>query len=93
MNTIFCTCGSVHSFQDQLIDDAVEALNETVDPQERIRLMRTVGDFCFDAICSLPMFDVRPDIAVNPKFVKHYFFPGFISGFYTHLEYIETVPQ
>jgi len=93
VNTIFCTCGSVHSFQDVKIDEAVEALNQTVDPQERIRLMRSVGDFCFDAICSLPMFDVRPDIAVNPKFIKNYVFPGFISGFYTHLEFIETVPQ
>ena len=93
LETLFCTCGSVHSFADPFIDAKIEELNMTVERDDRIRIMREVGDFCYDNICTLPMFDVAPDIAINPKFIKSYVFPGFISGFYTHLEYIETVPQ
>jgi hypothetical protein len=93
LETLFCTCGSVHSFADPFIDAKIDELNVTVERDDRIRIMREVGDFCYDNICTLPMFDVAPDIAINPKFIKSYVFPGFISGFYTHLEYIETVPQ
>ena len=93
LETLFCTCGSVHSFADPFIDSKIDELNMTVEKGERTRIMREVGDFCFDNICTLPMFDVAPDIAINPKYISSYVFPGFISGFYTHLEYIETVPQ
>ena len=93
LETRFCTCGSIHAFQDPLIDSKIEELNVTIDSAERIRIMRDIGDFCFDNICTLPMFDVAPDIAINPEYIESYVFPGFISGFYTHLEYIKTVPQ
>ncbi len=93
LETLFCTCGSVHSFADPFIDAKIEELNATVDKVARTAIMREIGDFCFDNICTMPMFDIAPDIAINPKFIKSYVFPGFISGFYTHLEYIETVPQ
>lgn len=93
LETRYCTCGSVHAFQDQFIDGKIEELNVTIDKGQRTALMREIGDFCYEQICTLPMFDIAPDIAVNPKFIKSYVFPGFISGFYTHLEYIETIPQ
>ncbi len=93
LETRFCTCGSIHAFQDQFIDAKIEELNGTIDKAARTAIMREIGDFCFEQICTLPMFDVAPDIAINPEFIKSYVFPGFVSGFYTHLEYIETIPQ
>jgi hypothetical protein len=39
------------------------------------------------------MFNISSEIMVNPEFIAGYKFPGLMSGFYTHLEYIETVPQ
>ncbi len=93
LETLFCTCGSVHSFADPFIDAKIEELNVTIDKTQRTTIMREIGDFCYDNICTLPMFDIAPDIALNPKYIESYVFPGFISGFYTHLEYIETVPQ
>ena len=93
IETYFCTCGSVRTFTDSYLDARIDELNVTVDANERIRIMREVGDFCYDNFCALPMFDIAPDIAINPKYIESYVFPGFISGFYTHLEYIETVPQ
>ncbi|MDE2842571.1 MAG: ABC transporter substrate-binding protein [Chloroflexota bacterium] len=93
LETLFCTCGSVHTFADPFIDQKIEELNVTVDASQRINIMREIGDFCYDNVCALHMFDVAPDIAINPTYIESYVFPGFISGFYTHLEYIETVPQ
>ena len=93
LETRFCTCGSIHAFADPEIDRLIEELNVTIGKTERTAIMQQIGDICFEQICTLPMFDVAPDIAINPKFIKSYVFPGFVSGFYTHLEYIETVPQ
>jgi ABC-type transport system substrate-binding protein len=93
VETYFCTCGSVRTYVDPYLDSKIDELNVTVGATERTRIMRDIGDFCYDNICALPMFDIAPDIAINPNYIESYVFPGFISGFYTHLEYIETVPQ
>ncbi len=93
LETLFCTCGSVRTYVDPFLDSKIEELNMTVNATERTRIMREMGDFCYDNFCALPMFDIAPDIAINPNYIESYVFPGFISGFYTHLEYIETVPQ
>ena len=93
LETLFRTSGSVHSFADPFIDAKMDELDVTVDAQQRIQIMRDIGDFCYDNVCAMPMFDIAPDIAINPEYIESYVFPGFISGFYTHLEYIETVPQ
>ena len=55
--------------------------------------MQEIGDYCFEMVCTIPMFAIAPDIAANPNYVKDYVYPGFINSFYTHLEYVETVPQ
>jgi hypothetical protein len=39
------------------------------------------------------MFGLNAEIVVNPKYIANYVFPGLMSGYYTHLEYIEVVPQ
>mgnify|MGYP003474021711 CR=1 FL=1 len=40
----------------------------------------------------MPLAALFADATVNPKFVAEYTFPGVITGFYTHLEYIKLVP-
>ncbi len=37
----------------------------------------------------IPLFWLRAEVAVNPKLIQDYVFPGTIPGFYTHLEYVE----
>ena len=93
LETYFCTCGSVHLFQLPELDALFEQVNQTVEKKERTRLFREIGDICFREVCTLPMFNVAPEIAVNSKFIKDYVYPGFISGYYTHLEFLETMPQ
>lgn len=93
LETYYCTCGSVHLFQDPEIDTLLEKVNQTVDKKKRTELFQAVGDICFREICNIPMYNVAPEIAVNTKFIANYVYPGFISGYYTHLEFIDTVPQ
>ena len=93
METYYCTCGSVHLFQDPEIDALLEKVNQTVGKKERTELFQAVGDICFREICNIPMYNVAPQIAVNTKYIANYVYPGFISGYYTHLEFVETVPQ
>jgi hypothetical protein len=37
----------------------------------------------------MPMFWLFAEAVVNPKYVAEYVFPGVITGFFTHLEYVK----
>ena len=47
----------------------------------------------YDNFGVLQMFALSSEIVVDPKFIAEYKFPGNVSGFFTHLEHIKTVPQ
>ena len=93
IQTNFYSKGTVRSFEHPDLDAVFEQLQTTLVPEERARILQEMGNLCFELVCSLPMFAIAPNIAVNPKYVKDYVYPGFINSFYTHLEYVETVPQ
>jgi hypothetical protein len=40
----------------------------------------------------MPMFWLRAEAGVNPKYIAEYTFPGSITGFFTHLEYVKLAP-
>jgi peptide/nickel transport system substrate-binding protein len=93
IQTNFYSKGTVRSFEHPDLDAVFEQLQTTLVPEERAKILQEMGNLCFELVCSLPMFAIAPDIAANPKYVKDYIYPGFINSFYTHLEYVETVPQ
>ena len=66
-----------------------EALGKVVDPGERARLLREIGDYKFNEFAEMPMFWLFAEAVVNPKYVAEYVFPGVITGFFTHLEYVK----
>ena len=37
----------------------------------------------------MPLFWLFAEAGVNPKYIVEYTFPGNITGFFTHLEYIK----
>ena len=82
-----------HYFQHPELDKRVEELDRTVPISERAKLLREIGDVLYNEFAVIQMFNISSEIMVNPSFVAGYKFPGLMSGFYTHLEYIETVPQ
>ena len=81
--------GVVNSFEHPFIDERLEALGKVVDPGERARLLREIGDYKFTEFAEMPMFWLFAEAVVNPKYVAEYVFPGVITGFFTHLEYVK----
>ena len=83
--------GVVNSFEHPFIDERLEALGKIVDPGERARLLQEIGDYKFSEFAEMPMFWLFAEAVVNPKYVAEYVFPGVITGFFTHLEYVKLV--
>lgn len=82
----------VHVYLHPYIEERIEALNSVVDPQERARLLREIGDHKFNNFSEMPLFWLFAEAVVNPKYVAEYVFPGVITGFFSHLEYVKAAP-
>lgn len=86
------TRGSNHTYEHPYHQERWDALTRVVAPADRGRLLREMGDHNFFEFASMPLFLVFSEVTVNPKFIADYPFPGSISGFVTHLEYIKVAP-
>jgi peptide/nickel transport system substrate-binding protein len=84
--------GVVYSYEHPFIEQVMEELGRVVNPDERARLLRSIGDHKFNEFAEMPLAALFADATVNPKYIAEYTFPGVITGFYTHLEYIKLVP-
>jgi peptide/nickel transport system substrate-binding protein len=82
----------VYAYEDAAIDQRLEELGRVVDPATRARLLREIGDVKFNEFAAIPLFWLFAEAAINPKFIAEYVFPGVITGYYTHLEYIKLAP-
>ncbi|MGE3537529.1 MAG: ABC transporter substrate-binding protein [Candidatus Tectimicrobiota bacterium] len=80
---------TVHAYLHPEIEKRIEALKTTADLQERARLFREIGDHKFNNFAEIPLFWLFSEATVNPKYVAEYPFPGLITGFFTHLEYVK----
>ena len=87
------TSTTTHYYQVPELDAKMEELDRTIQNEERARLLREMGDILYFDFAMIQMFSLSSEIMVDPTAVAGYKFPGLMSGFYTHLEYIETVPQ
>ena len=79
-------------YEHPVIEERLEALGKVIDVAERARLLREIGDHKFYDFAEIPLFWLFAEAAVNPRYVAEYVFPGVITGYYTHLEYIKLVP-
>jgi ABC-type transport system substrate-binding protein len=82
----------VYSYEHPFIEQVMDELGRVVNAEERARLLRSIGDHKFHEFAELPLAALFADAAVNPKFIAEYTFPGIITGFYTHLEYVKLAP-
>ena len=74
------------------VDARLKELGRVLDPGERARLLREIGDHKSTEFAEMPLFWLFAEVAVNPRVIAEYVFPGSIPGFYTHLEYIKLAP-
>jgi ABC-type transport system substrate-binding protein len=79
----------VYAYEHPFIEERLETLGKAVNPADRARLLREIGDHKFNEFAAIPMFWLHAEAGVNPKYIAEYTFPGSITGFFTHLEYIK----
>jgi len=72
------------------LEAVVKQIYDTVELEKQDPLFRKAGDVIYDKYLSLPLFWLRAQAVVNPKFVDDYVFPGTISGTWTHVEYLKA---
>jgi len=81
----------VCAYEHPYIEERLDTLGKVVDKAERARLLREIGDHKFYEFADMPLFWLRAEAGVNPKYIAEYTFPGSITGFFTHLEYVKLV--
>jgi ABC-type transport system substrate-binding protein len=82
--------GNNHNFEDEFIEKNYQELSKTVDPQKRQALARSIGDHLFEAIPDIPLFWFFPEVAVDPKVVAEWTFPGIGAGRTTHFHLLKA---
>jgi hypothetical protein len=65
-------------------------LTQTVDPGERQRLARAIGDHLYEEFSSIPLFWLYNEVAVNPKVVADWTYPGLGGGRSTHFHLLKA---
>src|SRR5215510_11052468 len=83
---------TAYFYEHPLIEERLEALGQVVDPGERARLLREIGDHKFQEFAEIPLFWLFAEATVNRKYIAEYVFPGVITGSFTHLEYVKPAP-
>jgi peptide/nickel transport system substrate-binding protein len=80
-----------HLFESAFLEQKYAELTKTLDPQARERLAREITDYLFDEFTSIPLLTVFHEVAVNPKVVAGWTWPGQGAGRTTHFHLIKAV--
>jgi peptide/nickel transport system substrate-binding protein len=78
--------GSAHFFENKFLSQKYEELISDPNPDKRRQVALDIGDHLFDQYAFVPLVWPPGQLAVNPKVVAEYIFPG---KFGTHIEYIK----
>jgi peptide/nickel transport system substrate-binding protein len=82
--------GNGHNFEDEFIRKNYLALTQAVDPAERQRLARAVGDHLYENFADMPLFWFHNEVAANPKVVADWSYPGLGGGRSTHFHLLKA---
>jgi ABC-type transport system substrate-binding protein len=89
IRTSYYSKSNTHHYENEFIDKTYAALTAAVNPQERQRLARSIGDHLFEEFADIPMFWFANEVIANPKFVSEWVYPGIAAGRSTHFERIK----
>jgi ABC-type transport system substrate-binding protein len=78
-----------HHYENEFVDKQYDLLTKTVNPQERQRLTRTIGDHLFEEFADIPLFWFANEVLANPKVVGSWGYPGIAAGRSTHFELVK----
>jgi ABC-type transport system substrate-binding protein len=82
--------GTGHNFEHEFIEQRYLALIQSVNPEERQRLTREIGDFLFENFADIPLFWFYNEVVANPKVVADWQYPGIGAGRSTHFHLIKA---
>ena len=85
--------GVVHQYESDSIVETWEALSLTLDPAERDRLIREIGNEKYDNYSVIPLLWIFFQVAIDPEIIAEYNFPGTAASNFSHLETIKAVPR
>jgi ABC-type transport system substrate-binding protein len=89
IRTSYWSKSATHHYENEFIDKTYAALSAAVNPQERQKLARSIGDHLFEEFADIPMFWFANEVVANPKFVGQWVYPGLAAGRSTHFEHIK----
>ena len=78
-----------HHYENEFIDKTYDALTRSVNPQERQRLTRAIGDHLFEEFADIPLFWFANEVVANPKVVGEWVYPGLGAGRSTHFHLVK----
>ncbi len=81
--------GTFTAFYHDYIDKKYEEYAASIDPEERDRLAREIGNFTYDNFGSFPLCEISFEVVVDPKVVSDWIFPGTSSAALTHFQLIK----
>jgi peptide/nickel transport system substrate-binding protein len=79
-----------HFFESASLEKKYAELTQTVDPQARERVAREITDYLFEEFTSIPLITMFHEVAVNPKIVGGWIWPGQGAGRTTHFDLIKA---
>jgi peptide/nickel transport system substrate-binding protein len=79
-----------HVFEDEFLEKKYVELSNAVDPNERERLAREIGDHLFEEFTTIPLLSIFNEVAINPKVVADWTYPGPGAGRSTHFHLIKA---
>jgi ABC-type transport system substrate-binding protein len=77
-----------HHYENEFVDKHYLALTQAVDPKERQRLARIIGDHLFEEFADIPLFWFANEVVANPKVVGSWVYPGLAAGRSTHFHLV-----
>ena len=81
-----------HLFESAFLEQKYAELTKTLDPQARERVAREITDYLFEEFTSIPLLTVFHEVAVNPKVIAGWTWPGQGAGRTTHFDLIKAAP-
>jgi ABC-type transport system substrate-binding protein len=82
--------GAGHNFEDEFVEKNYLALTQSVDPEERNRLARAIGDHLYEEFADIPVLWFYNEVVVNPKEVAGWTYPGIGGGRSTHFHLLKA---
>jgi ABC-type transport system substrate-binding protein len=82
--------GNGHLFETEFLEKKYLELTKLVDPNDREHVAREIGDHLFEEFTTIPLLSIFNEVAVNPKVVADWTYPGPGAGRSTHFHLLKA---